>query len=420
VTALRTLLAKDLRRAWRNPVPWIVSIAVPLLITALIGLAFGPQAGGGGLGRISLALVDEDDSPLTRFIRGALSGQEAGKYLDARLLERAEALRSVTDNEIAAVVIIPRGFTKDYLSGGRPVALELVKNPAQAIHPAVVEEALGLLVSALNAIAHTLGDDLAEWGAILDGASRFDFDAASRLLRQTGDRLTPAKPYLSPPLVSYQGETRAKTSAPAQAWSIFAFLLVGMAAMFLLYMADNAMRDLYRELRFHTLERFQTLHEGLLVLIAGKAAFAIAVVLVGALILLGGGALLFRFAWRQPFALFVLVVTYALFAAGFMGLLAALAGKERRADILNNVIVMVISLAGGCMFPPQQLPALLRDHVTPLLPTAWFASAARALQEGAASTDWVLAGARLAGLGALMLVLAAALFRRRLRTGARA
>jgi ABC-2 type transport system permease protein len=416
---LRTLLAKDLRRAWRNPVPWIVSIAVPLLITALIGLAFGPQAGGGGLGRISLALVDEDDSPLTRFIRGALGGQEAGKHLDVRLLERVDALRSVTDNEIAAVVVIPKGFTGNYL-GGRPVVLELVKNPAQAIHPAVVEEGLGLLIAALNAIAHTLGDDFAEWGAILDGTSRFEFEAASRLLQQTGDRLTPARTYLSPPLVSYQGETRADTSAPAQAWSLFAFLLIGMAAMFLLYMADNAMRDLYRELRFHTLERFQTLHEGLLVLIAGKAAFAIVVVLAGALILLGGGPLAFRFAWRQPVALMVLVLTYALFAAGFMGLLAALAGKERRADILNNVIVMVISLAGGCMFPPQQLPAFLRDHVTPLLPTGWFASAARALQDEPTSAAWVGAGAKLAGLGVLMLVLAAALFRRRLRTGARA
>jgi ABC-2 type transport system permease protein len=419
VTTLRTLLAKDLRRAWRNPVPWIVSIAVPLLITALIGLAFAPQRRGPGLGRISLALVDEDDSPLTRFLRGALGGQEAGKYLDARPLERAEALRSITDNEIAAVVIIPKGFTGDYL-GGRPVALELVKNPAQAIHPAIVEEGLGLLIAALDAAARTLGDDLATWGAILDGSSRFEFHEASGLLQRTGDRLAPARDYLSPPLVSYQTETRADTAPAAPAWSLFAFLLVGMAAMFLLYMADNAMRDLYRELRFHTLERFQTLHEGLLVLIAGKAAFAIAVVLVGALILFGGGALLFRFAWRQPVALAVLVLTYALFGAGLMGLLAALAGKERRADILNNVIVMVISLAGGCMFPPQQLPAFLRDHVTPLLPTGWFASAARALQDEAISADWVGASARLAGLGALMLVLATALFRRRLRTGARA
>lgn len=419
MTTLRSLLAKDLRRAWRNPVPWVVFISVPLLITALVGVAFSPRAGG-GLGKIKFALVDEDDSRFTRMIREALRGDEAGKYLDAQLVSRAEAMRQIADNELAAVVVIPKGFTRDYLRGGGPVALELVKNPAQAIHPAIVEEGLGLLVSALNAIARTLGSDLAAWGAIVDGSERFDFDAAGKLLQRTGDHLAPAKAYLSPPLVSYKGETKTNTSRPGPAWSIFAFLLVGMAAMFLLYMADNAMRDLYRELRLHTLERFRTLHEGLFVLLAGKAAFAVAVVVAGAVILLGGGALVFQFAWRQPLALAVLVTAYALFGAGFMGLLAALAGKERRADILNNVIVMVISLAGGCMFPPQQLPAFMRDHVTPLLPTAWFAASARAAQDDPASLAWVPAAGQLAGLGVVVLVLATALFRRRLRKGVRA
>ena len=417
--SLQTLLAKDLRRAWRNPVPWLVSIAVPLVITALIGVAFSPRAGSSGFGKVRFALVDEDDSRFTRLIRDALRGDEAGKYLDAEILDRDEAVRRVTNNKLAAAVIIPKGFTKDYLRA-RPVALELVKNPAQAIHPAIVEEGLGLLVSALNAIARTLGDDLAEWGALLDGSERFDFRAAGRLLERTGDHLAPAKAYLNPPLVSYEGETRANTSRPGPAWSLFAFLLIGMGAMFFLYMADNAMRDLYRELRFRTLERFQTLHEGLVVLITAKVAFAMAVVVAGAVILFGGGSLLFRFAWRQPLALTVLVVAYALFAAGFMGLLAALAGNERRADILNNVIVMVISLAGGCMFPPQQLPAFMRDHLTPLLPTAWFAGAARAVQDDPASLTWVGAAGGLAGVGVIVLLLAAALFRRRLQRGARA
>jgi hypothetical protein len=416
VTPLRTLLAKDLRRAWRNPVPWVVSLAVPLLITALIGVAFSPRAGGGGLGRIRFALVDEDDSPFTRMIRGALGGDEAAKHLDVQIVTRVEALRRVTDGQLAAAVIIPSGFTRDYLRG-KPVTLELVKNPAQAIHPAVIEEGLGLLVTALNAVAHTLGQDLAQWGAVLDGSTRLDFQEVGQLLQRTGEHLAPAKSFLSPPLVSYQGQTRAKATAPAQGWSLFASVLVGMGAMFLLFIADNAMRDLYRELRFRTLERFQTLHEGLFVLVVGKVTFAVAEVLLGAAILFGGGALVFGFSWHRPLVLVVLVGGYALFAAGFMGLLAALAGKERRADILNNVIVLVVSLAGGCMFPPEQFPAFLRDHVTPFMPTGWFASAARSVQGGNVTAAWMPAALELAVFGVLTAVLATVLFRRRLQRG---
>lgn len=105
---LRLLIAKDLRRAWRNPTHWLVFLSMPLLITGLIGLAFG--GGGGGLGRIQLAIVDEDDSPLTEFVRSALRQREAGEYLDVRFLDRPEALRQVRDNRISAVLIIPAGF----------------------------------------------------------------------------------------------------------------------------------------------------------------------------------------------------------------------------------------------------------------------------------------------------------------------
>jgi ABC-type multidrug transport system permease subunit len=420
VSVFSALLAKDLRRARRNPLPWLALLAVPLLVTALIGAAFSPRAGGGGLGTVTLALVDEDDSTLTRFLRRSLEGREHGERLDVHLLNRGEAMRRIGEGELAAVVIVPRGFTRDYLAGRHPVALELVKNPAQAIHPAVVEEALGLLVEALNALAHVLGDELAPWAAMLDGGGTFDWDLTGRLISRAGDRLAPAKAYLSPPLISYRQQMRADASAPKQEWSLFAFLLVGMGAMFLLYIADNATRDLYRELRFRTLERFRTLREGLWPFVAGKAVFAIVAVLAGAAILLGGGALVFGFAWRRPLALAVLVLAYAVFAAGFMGLLAALAGSERRAEILNNVIVMVVSMAGGCMFPPQQLPAFLRERVMPAMPTAWFTVAARSLQDDPAFAGWAGASARLGAVGVAMLVLATVLLRRRLERGARA
>ena len=56
---LWTLLIKDLRRVWHNPWPYLINLALPLCITALIGLVFGPSTQGGGLGQIKLAVVDE-------------------------------------------------------------------------------------------------------------------------------------------------------------------------------------------------------------------------------------------------------------------------------------------------------------------------------------------------------------------------
>jgi len=55
---LGILLWKDLRRTWRNPAGWLVFLAVPLVITTMVGLVFGPKSNSTALGRIRFALVD--------------------------------------------------------------------------------------------------------------------------------------------------------------------------------------------------------------------------------------------------------------------------------------------------------------------------------------------------------------------------
>lgn len=428
---VRALLAKDLRRARRNPVPWLVSLAVPLLITGLIGWIFGPRGGGGGLGEIQVALVDEDETALTTLVRGALEQMTTVEprgdvpfRLRARFVDRAEALRQLTEGSLSAAVIVPAGFTDGYLDPEATVSLEVVKNPAQAIHPRIVEEALGLVTAALNALRVVSGDSLAEVRRLVEkDTPLFDKLAeAGVMLSDMRRRLEPAANYLAPPLVGYT-EGKGSAGEPGKpagfGIGVYAYLLAGMAAMFLLYLADNAMRDLYREERFHTLERFKTVREGLLVWVAGKAAFAAAMVLLGAAVLFGGGAVLFQFTWQRPAEVLALVGAYAVCGAGITGLLAALAGREQRADMMNNIVIMGLALAGGCMFPPEMLPAFIREGIAPFMPTAWFATAVRELQNPAGATDWMLAAGKLVLVGAFGLVAATALFRRRLERGVR-
>lgn len=429
---LRTLLAKDLRRAVRNPVPWLVSLVVPFVITGLLGAMFGPRGGGQpGLGTIRVALVDEDNSGVGDFLTGMLEQvrtseerAEAPFQLDLATLPREEAVRRTTWGEFAAVVVLPKGFTDSYFETGEPVSLEIIKNPAQAIHPRVVEETLGLLASALNAVRDVAGDQLGDIRNLIrsEDDTLTKMALAGSILVEARSRLEPVKEYLVPPLVAYTEETRDAPAPanPSQGRGIFPFLMAGMAGMFLLYLVDNAMRDLYREMHARTLERFQTLHESLLAFIGSKICYAIAMGLIGAVILLGGSAVVFRFTWQQPLLVTALVVAYAFCGAGLLGLFAALAGTERRADALANISIMGMAMLGGCMFPPQVLPAFMREWIVPVMPTNWFAAAVRGLQDGSASNAWILSCAKLLVLGAVTLWVASSLFRRRLARGVRA
>ncbi len=429
---LLVLLAKDLRRAWRNPLPLIINLLIPLVVTALVGLAFGGKSDSGALGRIRFALVDEDKTILSDFLRGSANQGEGGKYLEPVFLERDEALRQINDNKLSAVLVIPTNFTRHYLTGKAGVSLELIKNPAQSIHPAVLEELLGALVTALNAISRNLQSEFPDWQKIIEGNG--DYKQVAFLIERAGDKLKKAEKFINPPLVMYEknapadaatenaatkaGKSTDKKSNPAS--GIFAYLLVGMAGMFLLFLASNSMTDLHRELRQGTLARYHTMNHQLTPFVAGKVVFTVVVLLICSAILMGGGGLLFRTEWRQPVPLASLALGYAFFGAGLMALLVALIPDERKAGALNTVVAMGLGLAGGCMFPPQSLPAFLRENITPLLPTHWFVDTARNLQYSDGEVAWILATAKLLVLGAVLLALAALLFRRQFREGDRA
>jgi uncharacterized membrane protein YkvI len=196
-------------------------------------------------------------------------------------------------------------------------------------------------------------------------------------------------------------------------------VLVGMSAMFLLFLANNAMTDLYREMRFRTFERYQTLREQLFPFIVSKVVFAVVFLLICAAVMLGGGGLIFRVQWQQPLALASLVFGYATCCAGIMALLAALMPDERRAATLNSVLGMVMAFAGGCMFPSRHLPGFIRNHITPLMPSHWFVDTAHRVQDGEAAA-WGFVTLKLLVTSAALIAIAVVMFQQRFKRGLRA
>jgi len=440
---LRVLLLKDLRRAWRNPVGWLVFLAIPLVITALIGMVFGPKTSDTALGRIKFALVDEDDSVLARMLRGAISQGKGGEHLDPVFLGRGEALQQLQNDQLSAVVVIPAGFTRAYLLTTNVVSLELVKNPAQSIYPAVLEELLGAVVTGLDALKRNLASELPDWEAVVEGQG--DYHRVSELIVRAGDRLKAARKTLFPPLITYANEAEtsnlagsAEAAAPGDGkapekkpgraggaakkepgFNIFGYLLPGLAAMFLLFLGENASRNIHRELEQRTLQRFRTLHHQLYDFVASKVVFCLVFLMLGSAVMLGGGGLIFRIDWRNPLALFLLTASYCMFASGLMTLLPALLGDRRSAQALANVLAMLLGMIGGSTIPVQQLPAFLRDHVSPMLPNYWYTEAVRSLAFDSHPGGWLSVVLKMALVGAALMFLAAWRLRRGLERGTR-
>ncbi|MFT5028457.1 MAG: ABC-type multidrug transport system permease subunit [Candidatus Binatia bacterium] len=437
-----TLLRKDFLRARRNYSGFLIALAMPLFITGLIGSVFGPSSKGGGVPTIKVAVVDEDGSFLAGFLRSAMNeGGDGGqrRYFEPIVADRAEAMELIGDNEISAVLIVPSGFTEQYFTGGKPPPLELIKNPAQSFLPAIVEELLALAAEALNAVSQNLMSEFPDLVETFEGRDTPDFAKLVKVAERVGVKFEQAEDYLFPPLIAYEKETKAKPGAVeaggaggqgkakaktksgsenrASNFNIFAFLLPGLVAMFLLFIADSAVLELYREKEFRTLDRIRTMRRGLFPFVASKGVYAMTLILICAAIMIGLGGMIFEIEWREPGLICVLVAAYALFSVGFVSAIAGLMKTRKRAALFNSMIIMFMAFAGGSLMPTNALPLVFRDHISPCFPNYWFTEAMKTLQFSSDGPSWIYSSVRLAALGIVLLIVAAALFNRTLSKG---
>lgn len=424
---LFALLAKDFARARRNPWPWVINMIIPLVVVAIIGLAFGGAANGEKtLGRMRFAVVDEDNTVVSRLLRGTFNQSDLGTSrrsdfpVEPVLMERTPALAELKDNKLSSVIVIPLGFTDDFLDN-KPVTLELVKNPAESIKPTLMEEALGALSTALDALGRNFAPELKDLRAAL--SDNLDRPARNAMMIRWADRFEELAPLVETPLIGYKKPSTSDSGDSAKGdsggYNIFGYLLFGMAAMFLLFLGSVGMGDLHREIELRTLARFQTLHVSLTSFIASKVAFATMMLLLCAAILFCGGGLVFGVTWHHPLQLAILSSTFAFWTTGLMAVLVAWLPDQRKGEAIRSMACMVLAMAGGCAFPIDQFPPVFHRFVLPVLPTHWFVSTARALEYGGGA-PWAMAALKLTIVGAALLTLAAVLFRRHFAKGGRA
>ena len=109
---------KDLVRMIRDPAALLLWLGIPLVIGALIFLAFGGST---------------PRSPVAPLLIAADTASES----------RGRA--QVAAGRASALLVIPRGFG-DAVLEERPMELPLVTNPAQRILPGIIEESVDMLL----------------------------------------------------------------------------------------------------------------------------------------------------------------------------------------------------------------------------------------------------------------------------------
>ena len=377
------ILGNDVRRHLKAPLAIVIYIAIPLVMTGLIGLVFAPRAEESQLPPIPVLLVDHDQSIASKLLLGAFDVDQLKKMFQVTVTDETEGRKRMEDGKASAMVVIPERFTLDLLEI-KPVTLLVVKNPAEQFLPDVVEEFMNTVAVMLSGAVQAFGDEARGIRLMLDSPlGSISWEALAPELGRAQKKMIAAGKYLDPLLIRLSEEETKAAGAKTNFTQadLFSIILPGMAVMFLLFIVQTIMRDLISEREDGKLRRMMTTPLRPLELIGARLIGGWAMGMAVLLVMAVAGTLIFRVSWG-PFGNFLLLGAAASFwTSAFFALLHALFRNRNQAGALSAPIILVFSLFGGSIMNVEAMPKAFRS-VGILTPNRWFIDGAALVRDG--------------------------------------
>jgi ABC-type Na+ efflux pump permease subunit len=412
------MVRKDLLRQVRSPLGVLFVLAFPLIFSGRLALAFG--GGDSSFPKAELLIEDLDDSLVSGVLLSAAESDQLGEYFDVRQVG-TEGRELIEGGEGSALLRIPLGFGADLLAG-RPTALELVRNPAQSILPEIAEQALAVLVDALDAGSRVLRDPLQQLSAALENETDVPTLAqVTALSTAFYEAIGDSVDFLSPPVITLESIQLENRQEPEEAddlpqgRAIFVMVLPGIAVWALFMLGDFAMRDVLVEGDSGTLRRQLCTPTTVRELVVAKASYTALLATISLMLLAGIGWVVAGRA-VDPIGFLLLSVALVLAITGFASIMYGFARTERQGSTLSSVLLLLFAFMGGSFIQIESLPGAMQ-RLAPLSPFYWGTTGYRTLVQGGSLQEVLGNAAILAGIGLPLLLAGAALLRRKVAAG---
>jgi ABC-2 type transport system permease protein len=385
-TAIGALIRNDIRLYFSDRRAVIVGVLVPILIAAFFGYIFGGTGKSDEQGKIPIAVVDEDQSSVSRAITTDLT---ADKLLQVSVIDRAGARAQVKSGKQSAAAIFPPGFgeqtTRSLFTGDNKPQVELLVDPTQTTGARVIE---GLLAQysmqeiSREAFTGTYGRKaLDSYLQQLDQQAptprRDDLKAMLNAARRLNTQIDTAADAtgvdqrrfgLSIPYTVSSTPVTARDTTP---YNSYAHSFAGMAVQFILFAGIDAgvlllltrQRGIWQRLRSAPLRRGEFI-----------LARALATTLIGLFqitIIYLAAVLLFKVRIEGSWPGFIAVgIALCLLNATFGLMLATLGRSASSTRGLAMMATLLLVMLGGAWVPAFVFPRWLQD-ASGYLPTRW-------------------------------------------------
>lgn len=364
------IAAKDLRQRLRDRSAWVIVFLAPVLISALMALAFNNN----DTFRANLGVVDLDRGPAAAGLTEVLRSPELRGTVHVRSYgAEAAARRAVDAGDVHAAIVVPRGFTAS-LHGGSAAPVRVLDSVDYGLQAQLARAVTESYVAQVNA------DRLSVATAVAAGAPHGDIPrlaAKAALLR-----------------LPEQIRARGLPDSPLKVISYFG---PSMGMFFVLFTVGFAARGYFVEQQLGTLDRIAAAPVGRGALLIGKSVSTFVYSLAGLATVTLVSWLAFDARWADPLGVAALSVAMAVSVVCLTALVIALVRTEQQAQGLASIVVFALVLLGGNFVFASGTTPLIR-RLALFTPNGW---ALRGFTDlGTGVRGWDAVGAPLLGIAA--------------------
>lgn len=373
---LKTFLIgiKDLKLVFRDRAALIFMLLAPFLLTLGMGLVTGRFSGSSssGISDIPVVIVNQDDGELSKELVDLFNSEDLAELVEPSLGTSREAARlQVDEDEVAAAIIIPAGFTnsiipnqEDLESGitAETVKIEMYANPSRPTSAGIIKSILDEYMSRI------------EEGSISGQTSIMQLVISGRI---TPEQAQAAGEEMTQRLQNApEDETLAITLNTSTAdgadveFDVLAYLAPGMALMFLMFTVSYGGRSILAEKSQGTLPRMLISPTNATQILGGKVFGIFLTGVAQMLILIGGTSLLFQLKWGDAFGVIALVLAAVFGATGWGMLITALARTPAQVGSVGSAIMLIFGILGGSFIQLDNMPASVQ-MLSRITPNSW-------------------------------------------------
>ncbi|WKZ47423.1 MAG: ABC transporter permease [Anaerolineales bacterium] len=403
---------KDLKLMFRDRAALLLMLLTPFLLTLGMGLVTGQFSGdnNSGISDIPVVIVNLDNDSLGDALVEIFHSDDLADLVEPTSSQDPEAARRLVDeDEVAAAIIIPAGFTQSVIpqnNGAAPneeLTIEFYSNPSRPTSAGIIKAILDGFLARLDEMRLSGLTTITQ----LLVSGRIQPQDANQVGAEMGERLQSAA-------VS-GGETTAITlntstsEEETNEFNALAYFAPGIALMFLMYTVSYGGRSILAEKAGGTLPRLLVAPTNSTQVLGGKV---FGIFLMGAaqmLILIGASTLFFGLNWGNTLSVVMLVLVAVFSATGWGLLITALARTPAQIGSVGSAVMLIFAMLGGSLIPLDNLPAFTQA-LGRITPNAWAMDGFLTLALGGTLSLLSPPILALLTMGILLFLISAALF----------